>query len=261
MEDIDRSADEPASPKGIGSVDNAVQILTAIEQARRPITLSDISRMLDMAPSKAYRYLVSLVRTGMVAKSESTGRYDLGPLAGRIGGEAIRRTNDLAVVTEHSTSLRDRTGHSVNIAAWGEDAPIIVRWDYGSRALPIIARTGARVPLFASSAGRVFLAMLPDAMVGRLIDTQVSTPGPGPRNPEQIRADIEATRRDGVATLPSALIPGTTSMSAGVLAEHQPLPLVLTVLMPESDVSEVELRRTGDALRDAIATAARDLGA
>jgi hypothetical protein len=31
--------------------------------------------------------------------------------------------------------------------------------------------------------------------------------------------------------------------------------------MPESDVSEEELRRTGDALRDAIATAARDLGA
>ena len=60
--------------------------------------------------------------------------------------------------------LRDSCGHPVIIAVWGEDGPVVVRWDHGSHALPINVRVGAKLPMLASSSGVVFLDYLPPPM-------------------------------------------------------------------------------------------------
>ena len=43
--------------------------------------LRDIAQQADMPPAKAHRYLVSLIRAGLVMQDPASSHYDLGPFA------------------------------------------------------------------------------------------------------------------------------------------------------------------------------------
>ncbi len=85
-------------------------VLQAMEEGLGPMSLSQIAAASGMQPNKAHRYLVSLARVGLVAQSPRSGRYDLGPAMRRLGIEALRRMDEVAVVSEYLPALRDRTG-------------------------------------------------------------------------------------------------------------------------------------------------------
>ena len=159
-------ADDDAAPQrqGIQSVELAMQVVRALEEGRGPRTLSQLAQACGMSTSKVHRYLVSLIRSGLVSQSQRTGLYDFGPAARRIGIEALRRVDEVALATEYLPSLRDRTTHSVNLAVWGDNGPVLVHWEYGEHALPMNIRIGSTLPLLDSSVGQVFLAYLPEAM-------------------------------------------------------------------------------------------------
>jgi DNA-binding IclR family transcriptional regulator len=66
-------------------------ILKAMVFGKRSMMLKDIAAAADMPPSKAHRYLVSLIRSGLVEQDPLTSRYNLGPFALNIGLVAIDR--------------------------------------------------------------------------------------------------------------------------------------------------------------------------
>ena len=70
---------------GIQSVDIGMAVLKALAQAKGPMSLKEIGAACSMAPSKAHRYLHSLVASGLVAQQKRSGKYDLGIFALRLG--------------------------------------------------------------------------------------------------------------------------------------------------------------------------------
>ena len=161
-----------ASRQGIQSVEIAMTVLDALERGGGPMSLTQIAHASGMGASKAHRYLVSLGRAGMVAQSRSSGLYDMGPALRRLGAESLRRMDEVGLVSQYIPGLRDRTGHAVNLAVWGDHGPVIVRWDYGAYALPITVRVGATMPMLTSSVGRVYLAHLPRSLTEPVLRAQ-----------------------------------------------------------------------------------------
>src|SRR3954462_6170239 len=160
-------------------------VVEALERGRGPMSLTQIAQASGMGPSKVHRYLVSLSRVGLVGQSQRSGLYDLGPAARRLGVESLRRMDEVGLVSEHLPGLRDRTSHAVNLAVWGDQGPVLVRWDYGSYALPITVRVGATLPLLSSSVGQVYLAHLPDSLTKPVLESQQSNDsGPVPTGAE-----------------------------------------------------------------------------
>jgi DNA-binding IclR family transcriptional regulator len=218
--------------QGIQSVENAMTVLLALEQGLGPMSLTQIAAASAMAPSKAHRYLVSLARVGLVSQSRSSGLYDMGPSMRRLGAESLRRMDEAGLASEYLPELRDRTGHAVNLAVWGDHGPIIVRWDYGSHALPITVRVGATLPLLSSSVGRIYLAQLPAALTDPVLASQAETAdqtGLAARDVEQIKADA---RRDGFAVTAGGVLAGVSSVAAPVFAAADSLPLVIALVFP-----------------------------
>jgi DNA-binding IclR family transcriptional regulator len=218
--------------QGIQSVELAMTVLRALEDGLGPMSLTQIAAAAGMSPSKAHRYLVSLGRVGLVAQSRSSGAYDLGPAMRRLGIESLRRMDEVGLASEHLPGLRDRTRHAVNLAVWGDAGPVLVRWDYGSYALPITVRVGATMPMVASSVGRVFLAHLPMAQTEPVLRAELES-GRRADLPigeiARIRAEV---LRDGYALTTDGVIPGVTSVAAPVFTGTGPLPLVVALAMP-----------------------------
>lgn len=266
MSDLEHVGDEEspgrsASPsrQGIQSVEIAMTVLLALEQSAGPASLTQIAALSGMQPSKVHRYLVSLGRVGLVAQSPSSGLYDLGPAMRRLGAEALRRMDEVGLASEQLPGLRDRTKHAVNLAVWGDHGPVIVRWDYGSYALPITVRVGATLPMLASSVGRVYLTHLPKTLTDPVIRAQDATADRRftDEEIERIKADV---RRDGVAITSGGVIPGVTSVAAPVFTTGQSLPLAVAIALPARVATEAVLSTVSTELLKTTKAISAELG-
>ncbi|MEC3975754.1 IclR family transcriptional regulator [Amycolatopsis sp. H20-H5] len=250
--------DAADSRQGIQSVEIASRVLVALEQAGGPVALNELAKRCGAAPNKIHRYLVSLGRAGLTAQSQTTGRYDLGPTMRRIGAEALRRSNEVAVATDHVVQLSNETGHAVNLSVWSDAGPVVVRWDYGSHALSLTARIGAALPLLESAAGQVFLAHLPSVMTSTVLDRQYGT-----LSAKQL-ADIDKlktqVRRRGYAEGKGGVIASQLSYAVLVASASEPMPLVATVVLPKDGFDEAEAQKTLSALIQTAAAITADLG-
>ena len=246
--------------QGIQSVELAMTVVEALERGRGPMSLTQIAHDSGMGPSKAHRYLVSLARVGLVTQSQRSGMYDLGPAARRIGVESLRRMDEVGLVSEHLPGLRDRTTHAVNLAVWGDQGPVLVRWEYGSFALPITVRVGATLPLLTSSVGLVYLAYLPGSLTGPVLDNQLAPEAHGTPTPAELRRLQEKVRKRGVAETSGGVIPGVTSLAAPVFPAGESLPLVIALALPARLATAAEMARIEGELVSTVQQISDDLG-
>jgi DNA-binding IclR family transcriptional regulator len=252
--------DTAPSRQGIQSVELAMTVLQALEDGRCPMSLTQLATASGMTPSKAHRYLVSLGRVGLVARSPSTGLYDMGPALRRLGIESLRRMDEVGLISEQLPGLRDRTSHAVNLAVWSDHGPVVVRWEYGSYALPITVRVGATLPLLTSSVGRVFLAYLPETLTEPILRSRPGSTGPpipGAGEIARIKADV---LRGGLSITSGGVIPGIASIAAPVFAAGESLPLVVAVVLPASAASPAVLDQVSKELLDLTQTMTSELG-
>jgi DNA-binding IclR family transcriptional regulator len=254
--------DSEAAPlrQGIQSVELAMTVLQALEDGRCPMTLTQLASASGMTPSKVHRYLVSLDRVGLVARSPSTGRYDMGPTLRRLGVESLRRMDEVALISERLPGLRDRTSHAVNLAVWSDHGPVVVRWEYGSYALPITVRIGATLPLVTSSVGRVFFAYLPETLTEPVLRVQLQTADPGLPTAAEMARIKKDVRRSGVAITSGGLIPGIASVAAPVFTGGDALPLVVAAVLPASAATPPTLDAVSKELLALTEAMSRELG-
>ena len=234
-------------------------VLEALEAGGGPMSLTGIAAACGMQPSKAHRYLVSLVRTGMIAQSPDSGLYDMGPALRRLGAEALRRMDETGLVSQHLPGLRDRTGHAVNLAVWGDYGPVVVRWDYGSYALPITVRVGATMSLLASSIGRVYLSYLPASLTEPVLRAQAHDGGLE-LSAREIGAIKAATVRAGWALTSGGVVPGVSSLAAPVFTTGDSLPLVVAIALPARHATDELIKALAADLLATTAAMSAELG-
>lgn len=249
-----------AERQGIQSVELAMRILRALEDGGGPMPLSEIAERSGFQPNKAHRYLVSLVRSGLASQSPKTGRYDFGPAMRRLGAESLRRTNEVSVASDYAMRLRDACGHSVNLSVWGEDGPVVVRWDYGSHALPFNVRVGAKLPMLTSSGGLIFLAYLPESMSAAVLAADRARLSAEAYSDADINRKRQEVLHAGYAVTSGGIIPGVSSVAAPVFSSVDSLPLAITVVFPAEDVDKAELEKVTAALLETARTVSNELG-
>lgn len=231
-----------------------MRALEAIERLRGPAALSAIAAEAGMSPSTTHRYLVSLARVGLVEQGARTSLYDLGPAARRLGTEAIRRSDEVSAATAHAVSLRDGTGHTVNICVWTDGGPTVMRWEYGRYPLPIIARVGSTLPVVDSSVGQVFLTYLPRSVTRSVLRTQQRYRETSAVSADELETIRTRVRAHGIAKTVNGVVPGLVVVAAPAFGPGGALSVVfgcavLARLARTSELNRVQqdLKRTADA--------------
>jgi DNA-binding IclR family transcriptional regulator len=75
---------------GVNSLETGLRLAGVLAETGLPEALKDIAARAGLAPAKAHRYLVSLIRAGLAEQDSESGRYRLGPLALQLGLGALR---------------------------------------------------------------------------------------------------------------------------------------------------------------------------
>jgi DNA-binding IclR family transcriptional regulator len=258
--------DHGGGQQGIQSIEVGAKLLDALVEHGAPMMLRDLAAAADMAPAKAHRYLVSLIRMGLAERLPESGQYDLGPFALRMGLASLSRLDTVRLATTELARLRDHIGETTALAVWGSYGATVVRWEEVQRPVTVNLRTGAVLPLLTSATGRVFAAYLPEAQTRALLARELvaaarNPRATGPRNRRELDALLAAVRRRGMSRVNGELIPGVAALSAPVFDHSHRLALVLTAL---GHAGHFDSRWTGpvaNALRTAAARLSARLGA
>lgn len=237
-----------------------MQVLAALEQGGGPMPLSKIAADSGLHPSKTHRYLVSLLRTGLVSQEVGTGLYNLGPAARRLGVEALRRVDEVGTASQHACALRDLTGHTVYLALWTDAGPSLVRQDSGWYPLPIVVRVGSILPVVDSSLGRVFLAYLPEPLTRPILHLQQQRKETSELPSERLAEVLAEVRRTGLATARGSVVAGLNVISAPVFGPSGHVELVIGVAMPARFDDDRDVRRVGDELLATAGAISTELG-
>ena len=248
----------PENAGGVQSVEIGAQVLLAVKQGGGPTGLKTIAERAAMPAANTRRYLVSLIRAGLVEQDAATGKYDLGPVSLEIGLSAIVGLNLVRLAIPLMSDLRERTGETVILSVWGDFGPTIIHWEEAAAPITVNARLGSVFPVLDTATGRAFLTWLPREQTRKTVEAELARLGED--HGTDIDAIIAETREQGISRYSFRDTRALSTLAAPVFDAMGRLSAVLTVFghRGKFDISAKGLNAR--ALREAATQLSAKLG-
>ncbi|GAB4193980.1 MAG: IclR family transcriptional regulator [Thalassobaculales bacterium] len=263
-ENDDSDAETGSKPaRRIQSIEVGFRLIRVLEKANGPMQLKQLAAAAGMPPSKAYLYLVSFAREGLVRQDDATGHYGLGAFAMQLGLSAVRQSDVITQVRPELLDLSERTGYAAYVSVWTNRGPgIAVKVD-GAHQGSLAVRLGFVLPALRSATGLVFLVHLPERETRAVVEAELAAEMAGQdaaataaRRAEVARL-VEETRRNGYAmtgVTRSYINAGFMAISAPVFDYSGGMVAAITILGPRELMDEAKRR---DAAGLVLAAAGR----
>lgn len=233
--DPKRTTDAEARRRGVEAIETGGRLLAVLADADGPLMLRDLAQAAQMAPAKAHRYMVSLIRIGLARQLSESGHYDIGALAIRLGAAGLGRSDALVIARERLPGLRDALGLSVALATWMDGRVLIVDWLDARALVAASLRIGASMPLTRSATGRAFAAFDPRPGVATALRAELAAnarAGLRPATAAEFDAVLRPTRAHGIARVSGDLVAGIDSLAAPVHGPAGELAMVVAAIGP-----------------------------
>lgn len=177
----------------------ALMQLFSVETPR--LTVPDAARRCEMTSSATRRFLLTLVHEGF---AETDGRhYWLTAKALRIGQAYVDSAQLPLMLRPIVEQVARTTGEHISVGVRdGDDIVHIVRSRY-SHISSLSIRPGARMPLYCTASGRIWLANLPAEELDQYLQrTELRNLTPYTQtDPEQFREELQRINRQGYCTV------------------------------------------------------------
>jgi DNA-binding IclR family transcriptional regulator len=253
-----------SSPRAAGSdyanrsVLVGAKLLRTIAKLGGGAGLQQVADASGMLPARTHRYLLSLVKCGLLDYDAIAARYDLGPLVLELGLTALGRIDAVRLGSDAIRRLSDRLDIVATLSVWGSGGATIVKCEMARHRLDRI-REGISLPLLTSATGRIFFAYLPQEETRELLDKQTAVGVAAPLSDAErdtLRLEVQ---RQGIAA--NAGHTRRSALAAPIFNFEGRTVMVITII---ADVGTRDMDVGGKAARALVAAAAdlsRRLGA
>lgn len=188
-------------------IDRTIDLIKALSSQPGGMTVNEAANAINLPPSTTHRLLNSLRENKIVMKNEQTRLYRLGYTILTIAANIYK--NDLLVdtATPLMRCLSDKIERTVILCAMEATQIINIASVEREDASYYMVKIGQTLPLFSTSAGRVYCAYMPEANVHVLFDAiheQPSTPHTI-TSFEALRVELAKVREMGYACIDEEL--------------------------------------------------------
>ncbi len=228
----------------VQSLDRAITILEVLARSGLA-TSAEIAGELGVHRSTAFRLITTMEARGLVEQADDRSGYRIGVGLVRLAGSTTARLDVVREARPFSKALASDTGQTVNIAILVEDSALYLDQVTGDAALQPHNWTGRRIPLHATSNGKVLLSALERGQVNAILpDLERFTPRTITRRTTLHRVLAEVRER-GYAVAVDELEEGMSAVGAPLCDAHGEVVAALSV-------SGSTYRLSGDVLDEAI---------
>jgi IclR family pca regulon transcriptional regulator len=200
----------------VQSLERGLTLLLAFDAEHPNPSLAELAQLTGFSRPAVRRFLLTLERMGYVRGD--AGRWSLTPRVLLIGQHYTESHALIEIAQSHLLALAERTHESASLAALDGGEVVYIARVPVRRIMSINVSVGTRVPVHATSMGRVLLAWAPPEQVEAVLGGQPLR-AVTPRT-VTVRADLDEilaqVRRQGYALVEEELEPGLLSVSAPV---------------------------------------------
>ncbi|WP_262107420.1 IclR family transcriptional regulator [Arthrobacter sp. Marseille-P9274] len=191
-------------------------ILEAFAGERTVLSMSEIARATGLPSSTAHRLIQSLVSWGGLERTAG-GEYAIGVRLWEIAARANRTYGLRETAMPFLQGLWETTKAHVLLAVLEGSEALLIERIAGTRDVPVAGRAGGRLPLHASSSGKILLAHGEPAVRDAALSRPLAAFTPRTiTDREELQSELDRVRRDGVATSLDELTAGSASCAAPV---------------------------------------------
>lgn len=267
MSEVKRGSGNPNGERqGIQSIETGFRILDVLSSSRGPMSLSSLAAEAGMSSSRAHRYLVSLIKCGVVRRDSATSRYDLGETALRLGLSGLSRLNVVQRATEACIRLNQQLDVTTLLAIWGALGPVVVAWYDASEVVLCNASVGSIFPVLSTASGRVFLAFQPRAVTRPFVERELKSGLVSKaaiwklRNLDDVEDLIDRVRKSRLATTEEEFLPGLSASATPVLDHQGRVVAAMAIIGVRGTVEKPGAGTPAEALLEAGKEVSRKLG-
>jgi DNA-binding IclR family transcriptional regulator len=244
----------------VQSVDRAVAILEILARDGEA-GVTEVARELGVHKSTASRLLAALDRRELVAQDAARGKFRLGVGLVRLAGAAGRGLDLTQESRPVCRALAQEVGETVNLAILSGRDALYLDQVAGPAALSPHNWAGQRIPLHATSDGKVLLAYLPPAEVAGHLAPPLErfTEHTVTALPEFARL-LAQVRERGYATAVDELEDGLTAVAAPVRNADGTVVASISASGPSFRIPASRVPDLASAVRRAAAEVSRRLG-
>ena len=253
-----------AAPHGtykVQALDRAFAVLDLLGESDTPLGLAQVASSLQLHKSTAHRFLMVLERHHMVERTAS-GKFRLGLRLFDLGNKAIEQYDLRDRAQPHLRRLVAETEETAHLCILEQARVIYIDKIEPARSVRMITRIGSSNPVHCTSVGKAILAFLPEDRVNDIIrrtrferftHRTIATA-------EQLRTEIEKTRRRGYAVDDEELEEGLRCIAVPVLdAQRQPVAAV-SISGPSFRVTAQKLPAIANHLLQCVRGISTDMG-
>jgi DNA-binding IclR family transcriptional regulator len=253
-------AGEVSGSGPVQSVDRAVAILEILARDGEA-GVTEVARELGVHKSTASRLLAALDRRELVAQDAARGRFRLGVGLIRLAGAAARGLDLTQESRPVCRALAQEVGETVNLAILSGRDALYLDQVAGPAALSPHNWAGQRIPLHATSDGKVLLAYLPEAELAeclapplaRFTDRTITATA-------DLARLLAEVRRQGYATAVDELEVGLTAVAAPVRNAEGTVVASISASGPSFRIPADRIPALAGAVRRAATEVSRRLG-
>jgi DNA-binding IclR family transcriptional regulator len=158
--------------QSVPALERGLLILEFLAQSRRGVTLSQLTRKLQLPRSTGHALLLTYQRTGYVQRCEKTGRYCLGFRLQALANLALGGTSLRTQAAPYLRQLMTDTGLAVHLAVMEDGEAIVIDRIEAPGTLHLATWIGKRMGLHCTALGKALISEFPPDMLDELIRKQ-----------------------------------------------------------------------------------------
>ena len=154
----------------------AIDTIDAVAEAGN-VGIRELSSITGFPPSTIHRIVTTLVERNYFQQDPVTRRYSLSYRFLELGSRFQQQTHLTTIALPHLEQLMATARESVNLAVRDGDSMVyldIVKSSYSM--LQLFTQPGARVPLYATGVGKLFLSQMQDSELDAYLQRSKPTP-------------------------------------------------------------------------------------
>ena len=216
------------------TIENAIQLLDCFSIEQPELGVREAARLLGMSTSSTGRLMLTLKDLGVLIQNPQTHRYSLGGKVMTWSGIYLANLDVRERALPFMEKLHHMTQETISLYVMEGDERVCVERMESMHSVRIVTRIGRRLPLHAGSAGKVFLAYIPEERRENILSTSKLSPlTPNTIvNVDELRDEIARVRQKGFAVSFGEWLLDAAGVAAPILDMHSEIQAALSISGP-----------------------------
>jgi IclR family transcriptional regulator, KDG regulon repressor len=225
--------------------------------------IRELSTLTGYPPSTIHRIVATLVERHYFQQDPITKQYALSFRFLELGTKVQQKIHLTSIARPHIEKLMNETRESVNLAVRDGDSMVYLdNAQSNYSVLQLFTRPGARVPLYATGVGKLFLSIMKEAEIDAYLERSNPTPYTSYTLVERnkILNDLERIRSQGYSVDNEEMEEGVRCVAA-LIFDHQGKPAAsVSITGAAMRVTPDRIKHFGNLVNNCAAAISSQLG-